>query len=603
MNVQQLCKMVESRSASESDISSREDVSSREDSSSREDTSSCEDVSSEASSGDDSSSRNDTEISLASREGKEAVRIRHTPTIDDKFFKYPFNPVMRPHGSSYRMLINPRCTTQNKLVSPQSVVRFCLQGNHFAASQINLKLSRRPLKDFSGWSRFMLGHDRVRAALNSAQVTRAVQAAGDLIITHDIPGMISLLIRWCIPTHTFICRWGEFTITLEDVVALLHLPVTGNFPGELSAEEKEISDVLEAKMHELNKSPSSCYARWLSYWWPRDRPLPYPVDSIFMIAALLCLWLSRDIFEDRRALLKPFVIHFAIKMAKGEKVPIGSLFLGSLYANLDSLAVDSSISDGFMKVDTYVNTMFLQALMWEHLESYAPVPRNSFPGRKVDTRDSLLEENDARIMRWSRKKPRSDTCFTDILDMENEFNFRPWQSVPPLFSQLVTFNTADENIKLKTGAGLSEGERSFILSCTPGFLISIMGGEFQMEEYNIDRAARQMGLDQCIPSYRTNKPEIEYLKAHLDCTHVEGNEYLSPRPDWESFVTPGYKSFWRQQLLRVFDFVSEIQSPVREFPTRDVISSRPRLKYLSGADKRKTSPNASQVSVPSHDFM
>ncbi|XP_026440115.1 uncharacterized protein LOC113338938 [Papaver somniferum] len=93
------------------------------------------------------------------------------------------------NGSSFRMLINPRSTTQNKLVSPQAIIRFYLNGKHYLGSHVELKLSRKPMAHFSGWARHMLGHSRVRTMLDHAQVTRSIQAAGDLVIHHDIPGL------------------------------------------------------------------------------------------------------------------------------------------------------------------------------------------------------------------------------------------------------------------------------------------------------------------------------------------------------------------------------------------------------------------------------
>ncbi|XP_026417191.1 uncharacterized protein LOC113312671 [Papaver somniferum] len=311
--------------------------------------------------------------------------------------------------------------------------------------------------------------------LDCAQETRAIQSAGELSIYHDVRGIVALIARWCVPTHTFICRWEEFTITLEDVVALLHLPVTGNFPTPLSADENAISDVLTATMNVIDKlSSKSCYSQWLRHWWPRDRTPKRPVDGILNIAAFLCMWLSRDVFEDNRNLLKPFVISFAIKIAQGEKLLVGSLFLGLLFSNLDSLFVDSSVSNGSVKIETYANTMFLQALWWERLKNYAPIPRSIMQGLNADARYVLSEKDKARIMRWSTKKPRSKTRFTSVLDNEHEFNFRPWVSIPPLVSQLITFNDAEENITLESGADLSDGERSFILSCTHGYLAIVV---------------------------------------------------------------------------------------------------------------------------------
>ncbi|XP_026459861.1 uncharacterized protein LOC113360579 [Papaver somniferum] len=400
----------------------------------------------------------------------------------------------------------------------------------------------------------MLGYSRVRDMLDRAQVTRAIQAAGE---------------------------WGEFGITLEDVIALLHLPIIGNFPEELSAEETAISDVLKATMDEFNKSPKFCYARWLKHWWPREKIPEEPVDEMFLRIV--------DIF------LKPFAIPFAIKMAKGEKLPIGNLFLGSLISNLDSLVIDSSISNFFMKVETYANTMFLQALVWEHFENYALIPRSVLQGPNVDTRHAFLEKDNARIMRWSTKQPQHKIRLTSVLDIESEFNFRPWVSVPLLFSQFITCNVVEDNVTLKSGVSLSDGEKSFILSCTPGYIVSVMHGKFQVEEYNIDRAARQMGLDQCSPGHRMNKTSVEYLKAHLDCTHVKRNDYLFPCSDRATYVTLGYIDFWCQQFEHLHKFAMDVKSLVREFPSAGMIFDRPRFKRLSSGDKIKTPPECSQV--------
>ncbi|XP_026443852.1 uncharacterized protein LOC113344007 [Papaver somniferum] len=391
-------------------------------------------------------------------------------------------PKKRPPGPAFRLLIDPMDITQRKLVSPRAIIRFCIDERHYAGSHIDFKLYRKPLTDFSGWARHMLGHSHVRAMLDRAQ---------------------------CVPTHTFICKWGEFTITLEDVVALMNLPVTGNFPEALSTNEKAIYEILTSKMHDINKSSSkTCYAQ--------------------------------DVFEDSGNLLKPFMIPFAIKMAQGEKILVGSLFLGSLFSNLDSLVVDSSISNGFMKIETYANTMFLQALLWERFEKYAPIPRSILQGPNADIRYIISERDNARIMRWSTKKPRKNIRLTSVLDEESEFNFSPWVSVPLFISHMITYNNNEASVILESGANLSDGERSFILSCTPGYLVSVMHGEYLVEEYNIDRVARQMGLDQCVPDVRKEKPSVDQLKASLDCTHLNGREYMYPCPTRVVYLTPGY---------------------------------------------------------------
>lgn len=98
-------------------------------------------------------------------------------------------------------------------------------------------------------------------------------------------------------------------------------------------------------MERINKaSGKRCYAHWLTHWWPRDTPLDEPDDS--------------------------------------------------------------SVSNGFMKIECYADTMFFQALMWERFKNYAPIPRNILQGlNTADSRRIFPEKDNARIMRWSTKQP------------------------------------------------------------------------------------------------------------------------------------------------------------------------------------------------------
>lgn len=199
---------------------------------------------------DDDISRDETcmdETSVGAEED-EAPGIKNVTNVDDAFFEVQKGAEKHLKSPAYRLLINPRNVTQKKLVTPKTVIRFFLERGIFFASIIEFKRSRRPLEKFSGRARHMLGFPHVRAMLDQAQVTRAIQDSGDLFIFHDARGTVALLARWCIPTHTFIYRWGEFTITLEDVVALMHLPITGNLPGDLSDEETAVEEVKDAML-------------------------------------------------------------------------------------------------------------------------------------------------------------------------------------------------------------------------------------------------------------------------------------------------------------------------------------------------------------------
>ncbi|PON80304.1 Aminotransferase-like mobile domain containing protein [Parasponia andersonii] len=73
--------------------------------------------------------------------------------------------------------------------------------------------------------------------------------------------------RWCPETHTFICSWGEFTVTLEDVCALYQLPLCGShdlLSQTPSPEEQGLVDELERRHQRLGKV---IFAKWAHYFF------------------------------------------------------------------------------------------------------------------------------------------------------------------------------------------------------------------------------------------------------------------------------------------------------------------------------------------------
>ncbi|XP_026399383.1 transcription initiation factor TFIID subunit 11-like [Papaver somniferum] len=61
----------------------------------------------------------------------------------------------------------------------------------------------------------------------------------------------------------------------------MHLPITGNLPGDLSDEEIAVSNILTTAMEEVNKASGSkgCCAYWLTCWWPKDEVYDKPIDG------------------------------------------------------------------------------------------------------------------------------------------------------------------------------------------------------------------------------------------------------------------------------------------------------------------------------------
>ncbi|XP_026399509.1 uncharacterized protein LOC113295386 [Papaver somniferum] len=303
------------------------------------------------------------------------------------------------------------------------------------------------------------------------------------------------------------------TITLESVAVLLNLPIVGNFHYELSTEEKSTLDAIlqKAEYYDQQKKYEKClYTWWLSHWFPTKSRSSQTLDDELSVVAFLSLWLSRDIFDggSGKKNIKHDLVMFAIKLAKGVVLPLGSLFLGSLYSYLDALAVDMRASNGCKKVESHIHIAFLQACLWEHFKDYAPVSATSF--------SSLY--GGSRILRWQNKRQKPGVRIVDFLDNVYSIYFHPWGVAHSSVVQPKTFTTAPEIVLHTDGKDLNSGEIIFLRSCIPGYVPSYFDEFLIVVPYNIDRAARQMGFDQGIPFNRPRMPSKEIVSSVLNAS-------------------------------------------------------------------------------------
>ncbi|KAF4368441.1 hypothetical protein G4B88_028302 [Cannabis sativa] len=108
-------------------------------------------------------------------------------------------------------------------------------------------------------------------------------------------------------THTFIVNWGEFTITLEDVYALLLLPICGttSLVSPLSNDEQSLLSSLPIVVEDLKKR----------YIFPSKTSRRTVQSTVFLLAC---------------------------RLAYGKHFPLGAAYLGTLYHNLDSVITDAN---------------------------------------------------------------------------------------------------------------------------------------------------------------------------------------------------------------------------------------------------------------------
>ncbi|XP_026417248.1 uncharacterized protein LOC113312725 [Papaver somniferum] len=393
--------------------------------------------------------------------------------------------------------------------------------------------------------RRLLGNERIKHNLTKAWIIEDVMAYATLDIKKDAAGLITFISRWRPSTHTAVCRWGEMTITLERVVVLMNLPIAGSFHYKLSAAESVILDAILQKAGEYEQQKKDAkffYTWWVSEWSPAKPKPGQALDDELSVVVFLSLWLSRDIFDDGsgKKTIREDLFMFSIKLAKGVVLPLGALFLGSLYSLLDALAVDMHASNGYKKVESHIHVAFLQAFLWEHFKGYAPVPATSSSGFY----------GGSRILRWQNRRPKPRSRLVDFIDNVYAIYFRPWGPVYSFVVQPETFNTSPDIVLHTEGKTMNPGEIIFPRSCMPGYISSFFDELLTVVPYNIDKAARQMGFDHGIPFRHPPIPSKDLVPSVLNVDIFTPEQSLPFLPlGRRPTATGGYKRFWKGKLL------------------------------------------------------
>ncbi|KAF4357139.1 hypothetical protein F8388_002344 [Cannabis sativa] len=250
---------------------------------------------------------------------------------------------------------------------------------------------------------------RFQAPLKSVGILSSMWVCFGIEIFRDVTILNQLVSCWCPTTHTFLVNWGEFSVTLEDVYALLLLPICGITSAiePLSKDEKELLSALTEASNDFKKNDATCdMHEWITHFHRGN------VYSLVELAACITLWLSRYVFPSKQSRsVRRALYPLACKLACGKQLPIGAFYLGTLYHNLDSIVRD--INSGSMKTISVVDASFLQLFIWECFHKLAP-PRK------------CLKDGSPRAWSRFRSRLKGSIQLTDIVDYISEFNFRPY---------------------------------------------------------------------------------------------------------------------------------------------------------------------------------
>ncbi|KAE9444681.1 hypothetical protein C3L33_23421, partial [Rhododendron williamsianum] len=253
-------------------------------------------------------------------------------------------------------------------------------------------------------------------------------------------------------------------------------------------------------------------------------------DSDLHLAGFLVYWLSFFVIPDF-----PYegpnhtIFPLAVSLARGDFVPLGPLFLGSLFHCLDQVHMDAERSMGRYDMVLVVHTQFLMAFCFEHFPSLAPPPADL----------SWSEEPRPRIMRWSGVS--STKSWGNQIDNAAAFFPRPYAE--PIEGALPTsfFSEDDRIVDFQTeGLAVSASALAAFATACPCSLPALCAEGVRSMLDCPNRVARQFGYDQGAPGRAPPLKSYAESLRRFTRDHVEElaegyNIVVLPRNDMETF--------------------------------------------------------------------
>lgn len=221
-------------------------------------------------------------------------------------------------------------------VPPNSIFRLLIEQGDYSAAPICFKHSSKPVTGWLEWICHEMEQEEYGEAINEAEVKISLFISGFCEVYKDDICLRHVVRRWSPFTHTFICSWGEFTPTLEDVNNIMRLPSTGDadpFSIVLDQDEKEKLAILELCACFSKERFRFCH--WVRHFWGSVDGEGVGFASGCRLAAMFAYWLSRFLFPDfpYKNVQRFFLL--AIKLADGVRFPLAPLFLSHQYRMLD----------------------------------------------------------------------------------------------------------------------------------------------------------------------------------------------------------------------------------------------------------------------------
>ncbi|CAL8152432.1 unnamed protein product [Prunus armeniaca] len=131
------------------------------------------------------------------------------------------------------------------IIETASISRCCIEKGLFPAIPLFFQYLCSISKGWSEWVDSELLDPSTCDILRRAQVLNAIFLSKLWDIHIEAKMLRHVVRRWSAATHTFICSWGEFTPTLEDVANISCLPVRGDrSPFDIALTPEEIDKLV-----------------------------------------------------------------------------------------------------------------------------------------------------------------------------------------------------------------------------------------------------------------------------------------------------------------------------------------------------------------------
>ncbi|PON88643.1 Aminotransferase-like mobile domain containing protein [Trema orientale] len=487
--------------------------------------------------------------------------------VQDSFFSEGNQTELRPSSGKPHIYNDSDSVDRAVVIPAKETSKFRLDRKDYLPVPILFCSPEENPPNWKIWVENELKKPGVKYKLQKAGILSNLISSTQLSVHRDNIGLRFVLRRWNRTTHTFICAWGEFTATLEDVYMILRLPVMGDqspLSINLTKEESEIESALVESMSSCQKaentkpSSSPTFSSWIEYFWGAIKEEKHHkgagFEKTFRLEALLSLWLSKIVFPELpTGIIQRRTFPLAIRIAKGTLFPLAPIFLGNFYLQLDRISEYEVFAAGEYVIETALCVEFLQILLLERIKGYAVPPC---------TRSQSVKEwpgPTSDIPLWTKWFCRNqpDNPLWYLLDDIGNFVFRPYPRPSDELALSSFYKRAPKGTM----------KMEYALAILPGCLPVWIDSRVKSISYCPHRTLRQFGYDQGAPE------EHSYFKRRLQAadmapfiTSSSENTLLTTKTlldlnlnsERQGSVTKNFKSYWKKMI---FDFTQFVHSP------------------------------------------